>query len=125
MFGLALSICPLASSGYDFTNRPKYTAYCPSCGFPGAENSPEASIVYILTKKTDDRKPVRLMDVRRMGCSARISKEFSSSLLKNKDPKQFFIKAFIVPLHVSNYCSKAPSEYNIVIAKITVLRIMA
>jgi len=89
MFGLALSICPLAISGYDFANRPKYAAYCPCCGFPGVENSPEASIVYLLTKKTDDRKPVCLMDVRSMGCSARISKEFSSSLLKNKDPKQF------------------------------------
>jgi hypothetical protein len=103
MFGLALSICPLASSGYDFANRPKYAAYCQCCGFPGVENSTEANIVYLLTKKTHHRKRVCLMDVRRMGCSARISKEFSSSSLKNKDPKQFFIKLFIVPLHVSNY----------------------
>jgi hypothetical protein len=125
MFGLALSICLLASSGYDFANRPKYAAYCPCCGFPGLENSPEASIVYLLTKKTRDRKPVCLMYGRRIGFSARISKEFSSSSLKNKDPKQLFIKLFIVPLYVSNYCSKAPSKYNIVITKITVLHIMA
>jgi hypothetical protein len=90
MFGLALSICPLASSGYNFGNRTKCAAYCPCCGFPGVENSPEASIVYLLTKKTHDRKPVCLMDVRRMRCSARISKEFSSSSLKNKDPKVFY-----------------------------------
>ena len=81
MFGLAISICPLASSGYDFANRPKYAAYCPYSGFTVVENSPEARIVYLLTKKTHDRKPVCLMDVRRMGCSARISKEFSSSSL--------------------------------------------
>jgi len=125
MFGLALRICPLASSGYDFANRPKYAAYCPYCDFPGLENSPEASIVYLLTKKTRDFKPVCLMYVRRIGFSARINKEFSSSSLKNKDPKRFFIKLFIVPLHVSNYCSKAPSKYNIMIAKITVLHITA
>lgn len=80
---------------------------------------------YLLTKNTHDRKPVCLVDVRRIGRSAIISKEFSSSSLKNKDPKQFFIKLFMVPLHVSNYCSKAPSKYNIMIAKITVLHIMA
>jgi hypothetical protein len=45
MFGLAFSICPLASSGYKFANRPKYAPYFPCCGFPGVENSPEASIV--------------------------------------------------------------------------------
>lgn len=61
MFGLALRICPLASSGYDFANRPKYAAYCPYCDFPGLENSPEASIVYLLTKKTRDFKPVCLI----------------------------------------------------------------
>jgi hypothetical protein len=31
----------------------------------------------------------------------------------------------MVPLHVLNYCSKAPPKYNIMIAKITVLHIMA
>ena len=73
---LALSICPLASRGYDFANRPKYTAYWPCCVFPGVENFPEASAVYLFVKKNNDPKAVCLMDVRRMGCAVELVRKY-------------------------------------------------
>jgi hypothetical protein len=47
------------------------------------------------------------MDVRRLGGAARINEKLSSWSLKNKDPEQFFIRLFIVPLYVPNVYCKA------------------